>query len=119
VALDEPGPPAGGRSLSTGRASGGASAPELRGLLAEVDRLRLVLSSDLSLAAAAVDVGARDVAVEVVDGDRRELARFTTAALRLLCAPLPPRAPLPPVGHAALPPLGHPSLPAPPPLDGH
>lgn len=50
----------------------------------EVDRLRLTLTSDLSLAAAAVDDSKADIAGEIVEADRVEMAEFAQRALRRL-----------------------------------
>ncbi|HVM28611.1 MAG TPA: hypothetical protein VM433_13200, partial [Mycobacteriales bacterium] len=46
-------------------------------LLDELAHARLSLSSDLGLLAAAVELGAHDVAVDVVEGTRNDLAAFT------------------------------------------
>lgn len=49
-------------------------------LLGEVRELRLTFVADLSTAAGAVELGATDVAAEIIDADRVELARFFRAA---------------------------------------
>jgi hypothetical protein len=49
-------------------------------LLGEVRGLRLTFVADLSTAAGAVEAGAPDIAADILDGDRAELARFFRAA---------------------------------------
>ena len=49
---------------------------DLSALLADIDALRLTLQTDLSLAAAALDEGAQDLAAELVDGDLHEVRAF-------------------------------------------
>ena len=49
-------------------------------LLGEVRELRLTFVTDLSTAAGAVEAGATDVAADILDADRAELARFFEAA---------------------------------------
>ena len=58
--------------------------PELSALLAEIDALRLTLQTDLSLAAAAVEAGADELAGELVDSDLAELRAFAGRAARHL-----------------------------------
>ena len=58
---------------------GARSADGLDALLRDVEGLRRVLETDLSLAASATEAGALDVAADVVDADRAELARFSAA----------------------------------------
>jgi hypothetical protein len=53
----------------------------LDALLREVDSLRLTLETDLTLAAAAVENGAPQVAVDIIDSDRDGLAAFERRAL--------------------------------------
>lgn len=56
----------------------------IEGLLEEMRDLRLTLAADLTAAAGAAEAGAEDVAAEIVDADRAELARFARVAdLRL------------------------------------
>jgi hypothetical protein len=57
-----------------------ASSSALDELLAEVRELRLTFVADLSSAAGAVEVGATDVAADIIESDRQELARFFQAA---------------------------------------
>lgn len=57
---------------------------DLAALLRDLDALRLTVSTDMSLAAAALDAGAPDVAGSVVDGDRAALLAFEQRALRHL-----------------------------------
>jgi hypothetical protein len=52
----------------------------LDGLLKDIDRLRLTLAADLHAAAAAAEEGAADVASDIVEADRAELARFRRVA---------------------------------------
>jgi len=49
-------------------------------LLGEVRELRLTFVTDLSTAAGAVEAGATDVAADILDADRAELARFFRVA---------------------------------------
>jgi hypothetical protein len=49
-------------------------------LLGEVRELRLTFVTDLSMAAGAVEAGATDVAADILDADREELARFFRVA---------------------------------------
>lgn len=74
-------------------APGAPRVPELSALLDEIDSLRLALSADLGLAASAVDVGALDVARDVISGGQHDVAGFSVRAEQLL-------APREPVGHA-------------------
>jgi hypothetical protein len=53
---------------------------DLSALLADIDALRLTLSTDLSLAAAALEEGAQDLAAELVDGDLFEVRAFASRA---------------------------------------
>ena len=53
----------------------------LDALLREVDSLRLTLETDLTLAAAAVENGAPQVAVDIIDSDRDGLGAFERRAL--------------------------------------
>jgi hypothetical protein len=57
---------------------------ELDALLRQVDDLRLTLETDLSLAAAALEAGVPELALDVVDSDRAELAAFEQHALHQL-----------------------------------
>ncbi len=50
-------------------------------LLSEIDALRTSLSTDLSLAAAALEAGADDLAAELVDGELTALHAFEASAL--------------------------------------
>jgi hypothetical protein len=61
-------------------ATGSAGAEALDALLGEVRDLRLTFVADLSMAAGAVEAGATDVAADIIDADRTELARFFRAA---------------------------------------
>lgn len=63
--------------------------PEFSALLADIDELRLMLSADLGLAASAVEVGAYDIAVDVLDGDRHDLAEFTERSVARLTGGAP------------------------------
>lgn len=54
---------------------------EISALLSEISALRTTLSTDLSLAAAALDSGAHDLADEVVTGDLAALRDFEVSAL--------------------------------------
>lgn len=63
-----------------------ARVPELAALLGEIDALRTTLETDLSLAAAALEAGADDLAGELVDGDRSELRAFSARAAAHLIA---------------------------------
>jgi hypothetical protein len=56
----------------------------LSAIRGEVDRLRLTLTSDLALAAAAVDDSKTDLAGEIVEADRVEMAEFAQRTLRRL-----------------------------------
>jgi len=71
------------RLLLNGNAPG---VEELDALLREVDELRLTLETDLSMVASAVESGAPDLAVEIIDSDRRALHRFEERALGSLAA---------------------------------
>lgn len=53
---------------------------DLCALIADIDALRLTLQTDLTLAAAAVDADAPDLAGELVDGDLREVRAFGVRA---------------------------------------
>ena len=53
----------------------------LDALLREVDGLRLTLETDLTLAAAAVEAGAPESAVDIIDSDRDSLHTFESRAL--------------------------------------
>jgi hypothetical protein len=53
---------------------------DLSALLGDIDALRLTLQTDLSLAAAALEEGAQDLAAELVDGDLHELRAFAARA---------------------------------------
>ena len=57
---------------------------ELDALLRQVDDLRLTLETDLSLAASALEACAPELALDVVDSDRAELASFERRALENL-----------------------------------
>lgn len=64
---------------------------DLSALLADIDALRLTLQTDLSLAAAALEEGAQDLAAELVDGDLFEVRAFAgRAAERLAHLDEPP-----------------------------
>jgi hypothetical protein len=78
------------RLLMSGNAPG---VEELESLLRSVDELRLTLETDLSLMASAVESGAPDLAVEILDSDRQALRRFEDSALDSLStlAAKPPR----------------------------
>jgi hypothetical protein len=54
--------------------------PELHSLLADIDTLRLTLQTDLTLAAAALEVGADELAAELVEGDLTCLQEFAGRA---------------------------------------
>lgn len=71
------------RASAPGQAAGSASRPAsaagpeaLDELLGEVRELRLTFVADLSTAAGAVEAGAPEVAADILDADRDELARF-------------------------------------------
>ena len=66
--------------VSEGLACSAAGAEALDKLLGEVRDLRLTFVTDLSMAAGAVEDGATDVAADILDADRAELARFFRAA---------------------------------------
>lgn len=66
------------RLLRGGHAPG---VSELDALLREVDDLRLTLETDLSLVASAVESGATELAVEILDADQLALHRFEDRAL--------------------------------------
>ena len=53
---------------------------DLSALLADIDGLRLTLQTDLTLAAAALEAGADDLAGELVDGDLGEVRAFAARA---------------------------------------
>lgn len=57
---------------------------ELAALLADIDVLRTTLQTDLSLVAAALDVGAESLAVELVDGNVRAVRSFEVRAITRL-----------------------------------
>ena len=69
------------RETAADRLPGTRCADGLDALLRDVEGLRRVLESDLSVAASATEVGALDVASDVVDADRAELARFSERAV--------------------------------------
>jgi hypothetical protein len=52
----------------------------IEGLLEEMHDLRMTLAADLSVAAGAADAGAEDVARDIIEADRAELARFARVA---------------------------------------
>jgi len=52
----------------------------LVGLLEEMHDLRMTLAADLSVAAGAADAGANEVARDIIEADREELARFARVA---------------------------------------
>jgi hypothetical protein len=56
------------------------AATPLDGLLEDMRELRLTLAADLSAAAGAAESGSPDIATDIVEADRRELARFVVAA---------------------------------------
>jgi hypothetical protein len=60
------------------------SGTPLDGLLSEMRELRLTLAADLNAAAGAAEEGAEDIAAQIVDADRRELALFARDADRRL-----------------------------------
>ena len=64
----------------------------LEQLLREIDALRLSFDVDLTLAAAAVEADRSDVAMDVIDADRAELARFSRWSARHLRTARDPRA---------------------------
>ncbi|MBC7372573.1 MAG: hypothetical protein H7323_01090 [Frankiales bacterium] len=74
---------------------------DLSALLADIDALRTTLSTDLSLAAAALEAGADDLAGELVSGDLVELHAFQTRALTHLAALQEPE----PAGEATVAPV--------------
>lgn len=53
---------------------------DLSALLGDIDALRLTLQTDLTLAAAALEGGAPDLAAELVDGDLTEVRAFAARA---------------------------------------
>ena len=53
----------------------------LDALLREVDSLRLTLETDLTMAASAVEAGAPQIAIDIIDADRRGLTTFEDRAL--------------------------------------
>lgn len=57
---------------------------DLSELLADIDALRTSLQTDLTLAAAALEAGAPDLAAELVDGDLTEVRAFSTRAAERL-----------------------------------
>lgn len=69
---------------------------DVAGLISELQALRLTMGTDLSLAAGALDADAPEVAAEVIEADRAELAAFRLraearlAALSALAAPAVP-----------------------------
>ena len=67
-------PPAARRGDTPGR--GAASAADVGALLGELSELRLGLVTDLGLVAAAVEMDAEAVAIDVLDGRSHDLARF-------------------------------------------
>lgn len=81
-------------------ASRDAATDEVRALLAELDELRLLLSTDLGLAASAVDAGAFDVARDVLAEAQDDLAVFEVRAGHALRDP-DEAAPAAPVAPAA------------------
>lgn len=58
--------------------------PELSALLADLQELRLVLSADLGLAASALEVGALDIAAEMVAGGQDDLRHYAGRAAQHL-----------------------------------
>lgn len=70
--------------------------PALSGLLDDMRELRMTLAADLSAAAGATEDGANDVAGQIVDADRREVAAFVRRAIGRLSA-LEPDDATPPV----------------------
>jgi hypothetical protein len=56
------------------------SGDPLASLLEDVHDLRMTLAADLTAAAGAADAGAEDVARDIIDADRAELARFARVA---------------------------------------
>lgn len=72
--------------MSSGAAAGGPTprVADLDALLRDLDALRLSVSTDLSLAAAALDAGSPEVAASVIDSDRATLLAFEQRALRHL-----------------------------------
>jgi hypothetical protein len=61
-------------------ANGPDDLSQLDGLLDEVRDLRLTLAADLATAAGAAELGETDIAGDILEGDRRELARFLRLA---------------------------------------
>ena len=81
--------PADERPTSPGPSGAAAAEPaprvaDLDALLRDLDSLRLSVSTDLSLAAAALDAGSAEVAGSVIDSDRATLLAFEQRALRHL-----------------------------------
>lgn len=60
---------------------------QLTALLVDLDALRLILATDLELAASAVDAGVPALAAEALQADREELACFERRSLHRLAAP--------------------------------
>ena len=73
-----PGP---SRAAAASRAPGPAPREALDALLREVDGLRLLMGSDLCVAASAAEAGVVELAHDVVSGDCGELAGFEARAL--------------------------------------
>ena len=83
-------------SAAVGAAESVPRVADLSALLADIDALRTTLSTDLTLAAAALEAGADDLAGELVTGDLRELHAFQARALdHLSCLGEPPVAEVP------------------------
>ena len=61
------------------RGAGSSGATPVLDVLTGLDDLRRALSSELSVAACAAEAGAFELARDVVDGNRRQLAGFSAA----------------------------------------
>ncbi|HWH29951.1 MAG TPA: hypothetical protein VNU26_13515 [Mycobacteriales bacterium] len=92
------------RPRSPGDAAGAPAAGcapdpvQMGALLDDIGALRLSLSVDMDVLASAVDLRAYDVAAEVVDGERADLAAFSDRASARLSADAARDAPPAPVG---------------------
>jgi hypothetical protein len=82
---------------ATDRIAGIASSAgePVQDVLREVAEFRLALETDLLIAAAAVDADATDVAAEIVDAERGELAAFERRVLDRIASSPPVRKPAP------------------------
>jgi len=77
--------------------------PALSGLLDDMRELRMTLAADLSAAAGATEDGAHDVAGEILDADRREMAAFVRRAVGRLSALEPADSAIPAASVLAVP----------------